>query len=292
VLEIMETYADVCPAHNPPYMAAMRAFMHMRPELPLVAAFETGFHQTIPVARATYGIPLAWTVDFGIRRYGFHGASHAYVAAYTAALMDRGDLKVISCHLGGSSSVCALAGGVSVANSFGVATQSGMPHNNRVGDFDAYALPLLARRTGKPMETVLDEMATRGGLLGICGKGDMQAVLSSAASGDERAVLARDVFVESVRHYIGAYLLTLGGLDALVFTGGIGEKSPEIRTRVCADLAFLGIELDPLLNGEPVPDGSISAHDAAVRVLAIETNEELIVARHAQRLLESESATT
>lgn len=284
VLATMETYADACPAHNPPYIAAMRAFAAQRPKTPLVAAFETGFHQTIPPARQVYGIPYSWTTDYGVRRYGFHGASHAYIAGRCAEIFGRNELKIISCHLGGSSSICAIAGGKSVANSFGMTAQSGVPHNNRVGDFDAYALPLLTRRTGKTVEELLAIMSKEGGLAGISGVGnDMREVLDAAHAGNPRAILARDAFVESVRHYLGAYLVALGGLDVLVFTGGIGERAPEIRARVCAGLGFCGIELDAARNAAPPADGRIGA--GRVAVLATPTNEELVVARQTVAVL-------
>lgn len=286
VLRIMEDFADIVPAHNPPYVAAMRAFAAQMPGVPQVAAFETGFHQTIPEARSTYAVPHEWKQKYGVRRYGFHGASHRYVAEWVAKRLGREDLRIISCHLGGSSSICAIQAGRSVANSFGMAPQSGTPQNNRVGDFDPYALPLLRKRTGRSIEELLDTMATQGGLLGLSGlSNDMRAIMQAAEEGHERARLARDVFVESVRHYLGAYVVALGGLDVLVFTGGIGERSPEIRQRVCEGLAFLGIVLNAARNEAPPADGTVSADDARVRVLAIETNEELVVARQTQAVL-------
>jgi acetate kinase len=286
VLATMQAFADACPAHNPPYIAAMKAFATQRPDTPLVAAFETGFHQSIPSARQTYAIPYSWTTDFGVRRYGFHGASHAFVAQRVADLLDRRDLRIISCHLGGSSSISAIAAGQSVANSFGMAAQSGLPHNNRVGDFDAYALPLLARRTGRTIEELLAVLSKEGGLLGVSGiSNDMRAILQAAQEGHARAALARDMFVESIRHYVGAYLVALQGLDVLVFTGGIGERAPEIRARVCAGLQFLGISLDVQRNAAPSPDGVVSAEGGAVRILVLATNEELVVARQTVAVL-------
>jgi acetate kinase len=286
VLRIMEEFAAIVPAHNPPYLAAMRAFAAQMPDTPQVAAFETGFHQTIPEARSTYAVPHEWKQKYGVRRYGFHGASHRYVAEWVAQRLGRENLRIISCHLGGSSSICAIQAGRSVANSFGMAPQSGTPQNNRVGDFDPYALPLLRDRTGQSLDELLETMATQGGLLGLSGlSNDARAILKAARKGHERARLALDVFVESVRHYLGAYVVALGGLDVLVFTGGIGERSPEIRQRVCEGLAFLGIALDVARNQTPPADGTVSADGARVRVLAIETNEELVVARQTQAVL-------
>ncbi len=286
VLRIMAQYADICPAHNPAYIAAMRAFAAQMPEVPQVAAFETGFHQTIPDSRNTYAVPYEWKTEYGIRRYGFHGASHRFIAWETAKRFGRDDLRVISCHLGGSSSICALDAGRSVANSFGLSPQSGVPHNNRVGDFDAYALPALAARRGETFDALLAAMATQGGLLGISGvSNDMRVLIEAAQRGHHRAELAVEVFVESVRHYIGGYAVALGGLDVLVFTGGIGERSPEVRRRVCQGLEFLGVRVDPKRNEDPPADGRLSADRSPVSVLAMETNEELVVARQTETVL-------
>ncbi len=286
VLRIMEEFADAVPAHNPPYVAAMRAFQAKMPQVPLVAAFETGFHQTIAPARTTFAVPREWRTEFGVRRYGFHGASHRYIAVRIAELLGRRDLRIISCHLGGSSSICAIRNGRSVANSFGMTPQSGLPQNNRVGDFDSYALLAVRARTGMDLDAMLAAMATHGGLLGISGlTNDMQKLVEAARAGHEDAELALSVFVESVRDYIGAYLLALGGLDVLVFTGGIGERSPEVRRRVCAGLDFVGIRLDPARNEAAGAEATLSVDGAPVRILAIQTNEELIVARQTKQVL-------
>ena len=263
LLSVMAEYADIVPAHNPPYMAAMRAFGAMLPDTPRVAAFETGFHRSVAEARRVYAVPYAWKQEHGVQRYGFHGASHRYVAQHTARALGREDLRVISCHLGGSSSISALKSGVSLANSFGMTPQSGVPHNNRVGDIDAYVLPFLQERTGRTVAELLENMAAEGGLLGVSGlSNDMRALLTAAADGHERAALAVDMFVESVRDYIGAYLVLLGGVDVLVFTGGIGERSPEIRTRVCNGLEFIGIHLDEGKNSAPPDDGVVSTKES------------------------------
>lgn len=285
VIRIMEQFVAAAPAHNPPYIAAMRAFEQQMPKIPLVAAFETGFHQTIPPSRTTFAVPYEWTVEYGVRRYGFHGASHRYIATRTAELLERNDLRIVSCHLGGSSSLCAIERGRSVANSLGMTPQSGLPQNNRVGDFDVFALPTLLERTGKPLDELLRIMSKEGGLLGISGvSNDMPELIAAADGGHPLAVLALDTYVESIRHYLGAYVVALGGLDALVFTGGIGERSALVRRRVCAGLGFLGIELDQAANDAASSETLIST--ATVRVLVVPTNEELIVARQTRATLE------
>ncbi|MCP4246191.1 MAG: acetate/propionate family kinase [bacterium] len=286
VIKVMESFAAVVPAHNPPYVAAMKAFAARMPEAPQVAAFETGFHQTIPAARRHYAVPYEWAEAYGVKRYGFHGASHRYVAVRTAELLGRDDLRVISCHLGGSSSICAIESGRSVANSFGTAPQSGIPSNNRVGDFDPYALLLVRARTGASLDEMLSDLATRAGLLGISGvSNDMQEIIAAAEAGHGRAGLALDIFVEHVRHYIGAYAVALGAVDVLVFTGGMGERSAEIRRRVCSGLGLLGIRLDAPRNLAGGAEATISTDDSPVRILALRTNEELIVARQTAEVL-------
>jgi acetate kinase len=287
VLEAMEAFADVAPAHNPPYTRAMRMLRDRFPQLPLVAAFETGFHRTIPEAHQRYAIPDAWATELGIRRWGFHGASHRYISWRMPALLGRSDLKLISCHLGGSSSLCAIHSGQSVASSLGMSPQSGLPHNNRVGDFDVFALPVLLRETGKSLEEILDILANHSGLHGLCAARDLRDIEAAAASGDHRAKLALDVFIASIRHYLGAFLLELGGADAIVFTGGIGENSTLIRAGVCRNLEWFGITLDPVLNAAGPAERQVSASGSRVAVWTVPTNEELVVARQSKALLDS-----
>ena len=287
VLAAMEAFADVAPAHNPPYTKAMRMLRGRFPKLPLVAAFETGFHRTIPEASQRYAIPEAWATDLGIRRWGFHGASHRYISWRMPELLGRTDIKVISCHLGGSSSLCAIRNGQSIGSSLGMSPQSGLPHNNRVGDFDVFALPVLLRETGKNLEEILDTLANRSGLQGICGARDLRDIESAAAAGDSRAELAIETFIASIRHYLGAFLLALGGADAIVFTGGIGENSKRIRSGVCHDLDWFGISLDPALNESGPAERRVSSKSSRVEVWTVPTNEEIVVARQSQALLES-----
>jgi acetate kinase len=286
VLTAMERYGDVAPAHNPPYVNAMRLLATELPELPLIAAFETDFHETIPPAQRLYAVPLVWAEQHGIKRWGFHGASHRYIAEHMAAVLRNKQARIISCHLGGSSSVCAIRAGKSVANSLGMSPQSGIPHNNRVGDFDPFALPALMRGTGKTLEQLLDDLANRSGLEGLSGAGgDLRDIETAAAKGDERAKLAIDVFVASVRHYLGAYFFQLGGADAIVFTGGIGENSATIRAAVCAHLDWFGVALDPAANAHARAESRIDALGSRVQIWTMPTNEELIVARQAKALL-------
>jgi acetate kinase len=288
VLAAMDAYADVAPAHNPPYTRAMRLLAAELPHIPLVAAFETAFHETIPAAQRHYAVPVEWVQKHGIQRWGFHGASHRYIAERSAQLLNQAGSRVISCHLGGSSSLCAIRGGKSVATSMGMSPQSGLPHNNRVGDFDPFALLPLMRATGKTVEELLADLASRSGLLGLGGHNDLRDLEAAAAGGDARAQIALDVFVASIRHYLGALLVHLGGADAIVFTGGIGENSASIRSAVCADLGWFGIFLDPVRNGQARGETRIDASSSRVQLWIVPANEELIVARQTKEYLQSE----
>lgn len=285
VLAAMEAYNEVAPAHNPPYVAAMRLLAKELPEIPLIAAFETGFHQTIAPAEKLYAIPQEWTDSIGVQKWGFHGASHRYIGWRAGQLLGKADAKIISCHLGGSSSLCAISGGQSRACSLGMSPQSGLPHNNRVGEFDVFALPAILKATGKSLDVVLDDLANRAGMLGLSGLNDIRDIQAAAEKGEARAKVALEVFVASIRHYLGAYLLLLDGADAIVFTGGIGENSVRIREMVCANIGWFGIALDPAKNAAGKGEMALHAGNSRVQVWIMPTNEELIVARQAQELL-------
>jgi len=299
VLDAMEAMNGVAPAHNPPYVAAMRLLRERLPEIPLVAAFETGFHATIPPRQRRYAVPTEWAEVFHVQRWGFHGASHRYIgqrigelvaAEETASSRPRlasDQLRVISCHLGGSSSLCAMRGGKSVATSLGMSPQSGVPHNNRVGDFDPFALPVIMHRTGKTLDEVLGDLAQRSGLLGLSGRsGDVRDLEVAAAAGDAAARLALDVFTTAVRHYLGGLMVELGGADVIVFTGGIGENAAAIRAAVCHGLHELGIVLDPEANQGASGETRIDGARSRIQIWVVPTNEEIVVARQTKQLLE------
>jgi acetate kinase len=287
LIAAMEEMNHVAPAHNPAYIAAMRLFMEKLPEIPLVAAFETDFHQSIPEANRYFAVPMEWAEKWLIRRYGFHGASHRYIATRTAELLGRDDLRIISCHLGGSSSLCAIRNGKSVATSMGYSAQSGLPQNNRVGDIDPFVLPTLMEKTGKTLAEVLDMLANKCGLLGLSGVStDLRDIADAADNGNARAKMALDVYVANIRHYLGAYLVELGGADVIVFTGGIGENRASIRTAVLANLQELGIVLDPKANESAKDEAKVSAAESRVQVWVMPTNEELVVARLAAKCLD------
>lgn len=287
VLAAMEEMSPVAPAHNPPYIRAMRILAERLPEIPLVAAFETGFHNTIEDRLRTYPAPLEWAEQLHIRRWGFHGASHRFIGTRMGEILGRSDARVISCHLGGSNSICAIRGGKSVATSMGMSPQTGLPHNNRIGDFDPFAIPLIMKAENKTLEEVLHTLAEKSGLLGLSGiSGDIRDLEDAAAAGKQRARLALDVFTSEIRRHLGGMLLELGGAEAIVFTGGIGENGVNTRTAVCHNLKELGIELDPAINASAKGECKISSASSKVQVWTIPTNEELIVARQTRQLLE------
>jgi len=249
-----------------------------------VAAFETAFHQTIPLSRQVYAIPHEWTEELGIRKYGFHGASHRYIATRVKEIVPEAR-KVISCHLGGSCSICAIQDGKSVANSFGMTAQSGVFHNNRVGDFDTFALMKLTKQ-GLSLDEIFRKLGKEGGMLGISGcSPDCRDVEQAAARGDARAKLAIDAFVESIRSFIGSYLVCLGGCDVLAFTGGIGENGVAIREAICRNLDFAGIVLDHSKNQVRGHEEKISSVESNAEIWIVPTNEELIVARQTVSVL-------
>jgi acetate kinase len=293
VLAAMEEMAAVAPAHNPPYVKAMRLLGERLPKVPLVAAFETGFHATIPDRNALYAVPTDWVEKHLVRRWGFHGASHRFVATRVAELVAaKQPLRAISCHLGGSSSVCWIRDGKSVGTSMGMSPQSGLPQNNRAGDFDPFALLHVAKQTGRGFEDLLAELSGKAGLAGMSGtSGDMRDLEEAAAAGSRRAQTAIDVYVASIRHWLGAGIVELGGLDCIAFAGGIGENSPLTRAAVLAGLADLGIAIDPEANeAKASGEREIGAADARVKVWVIPTNEELIVARQTRDVLAGGSA--
>ena len=308
VVDSMEACNYVAPAHNPPYIRGIRLFAEKMPSVPLIGLFETAFYQWVPEASTRYAVPQSWH-DAGVRRWGFHGASHKFIAERSAELLDREDvvqrarnlyvdnagssvdgppLRVISCHLGGSSSITGILNGAAVGNSMGLSPQSGLPHNNRVGDLDSMAVLHMMRRDGLSIDSVENALCNESGLKGLSGgHNDIRDIISVADSGNVEAKLALDVYVHAARHWIGAYFAQLNGLDALVFTAGIGENRAGIRAAICSELDRLGILLDTEKNeAAQAEETVISADDSPVKVMVIPTNEELVVAREVKRYLD------
>ena len=288
VIQAMEDYIFLAPAHNPPYIEAFRIFRQLLPDKTLVGVFEAAFHKTIPDYARTYGIPYEWAEKHAIQRYGFHGASHRYISWRAPELAGRSgeDLKVISCHMGGSASICAIRNGRSVETSMGFSPQAGLSHATRNGDLDPFVPLYLMQEEGLSVDQVREGLSQRGGLKGISGlSGDVRDLEEAASAGNPRARLALEVLVHETRKYIGAYSAVLEGLDILAFTGGIGENGIRIRQSVCQGLEYLGIRIDPDRNQVRGRDTVISADGSRVSVLVILANEELVIARETARLV-------
>ncbi len=278
VLQGMRDSMTVAPAHNAPYLAVIEQMQPLLPDALFVGAFETAFHQTIPLERATYGVPFDWTERYGVRRMGYHGASHEYSAAFVEKAQGATG-RMVSCHLGGSGSLCAIEDGKSVDTTFGLSLQTGLIHSSRVGDMDAFVIPHLVKQ-GLSMEEIESALCKNGGLKGISGvSGDLRDVYDAALRGNPRAALAVDVYINGIVKWIGAFVAEMGGLDTLSFTGGIGENAFWLRKRVADSFAFLGLRLDDARNAENPADALISAEDSAVRVYVIAADEEIVVAR-------------
>jgi len=287
LVRAMEEFLPAAPAHNAIYLTAIRAFQEALPGVPLVGAFETEFHRTMPEEARHYGVPPAWREE-GVERYGFHGASHRYIAERVRELVGA-DVRLVSCHLGGSSSMCAIADGRSVDTTMGFSPQSGLENATRHGDLDVFAVLFMMERHGWPIDEVRRQLARGGGLAGLSGiaGGDVRDVEQAADAGSADAALALAVFVYEVRKTLGAYAAAMGGLDAVAFTGGIGENSARLRSECCRNLEFLGVRLDAAANENGSGDRLVSPPDAPVKIFALATNEELVVARRAYRQLVS-----
>lgn len=305
VLEALDGFKEVAPAHNPAYAEGIRCFANKLPTVQRVALFETAFFQWASDASTTYAIPKAWR-DLGIRRYGFHGASHKFIAERSAELIGNevvaerarrlyvdgpGDytgapVRVISCHLGGSSSVVGINNGVAIGSSMGFSPQSGLPQNNRVGDLDSMAIPYVSKMLGLSVEEAERQLNKESGLLGLSMvSNDARDIREAAADGNTDAQLAIDVLVDSIRHWAGSFFFKMGGAEVISFTAGMGENDPELRTAVCAGLEGLGAKIDAERNAKTIrgAEGVISTEDSAIKIVVIPANEELVIAREVYR---------
>ena len=285
VVAALRQFLPAAPAHNAIYLTAIEAFRAAMPGVPMVAAFEPEFHATMPEHARLYGVPGQW-LEEGVAKYGFHGASHQYVAERVATMLGRNP-KLVSCHLGGSSSICAIVDGRSVDTTMGFSPQSGLENATRHGDLDVFAVLYMMERHGWDCAEVRRQLATGGGLAGLSGVpgGDLRDIEAAAAAGSRNAALALEVFAYQVKKTIGAFAAAMGGVEAVAFTGGIGENSARLRTECLAGLEFLGVRLDAEKNATGAGDRIISADGSCVSIIALATNEELIVARRAYRRL-------
>jgi acetate kinase len=287
ILEIQKN-TPLAPLHNPPNLTGIRVARSIFPESPQVAVFDTAFHQTIPKKAYIYALPYDLYERHRVRRYGFHGTSHAYVAEKSAEYLSRppGELNLITLHLGNGASMAAIQNGQCVDTSMGLTPLEGLVMGTRSGDMDPAIPFFLANHLNMSLNDIDGILNKESGLKGICGANDMRVVLDRAAKGDELAGLALEVYTYRIKKYIGAYAAVLGRLDALVFTGGIGENAPAVRERCCQGLSCLNIEIDPDKNHQP-HDGprQISPPEAGVRVLVVPTNEELKIARETLKVV-------
>ncbi|HAV2022845.1 TPA: acetate/propionate family kinase [Citrobacter koseri] len=288
----IERLAELAPLHNPVNALGIHIFRQLLPSTPSVAVFDTAFHQTLDESAYIYPLPWRYYAELGIRRYGFHGTSHKYVST---ALAERlgvplSALRVICCHLGNGSSICAIKGGQSVNTSMGFTPQSGVMMGTRSGDIDPSILPWIAEREGKTPQQLNYLLNNESGLLGISGVShDYRDVEQAADGGNRRAALALTLFAERIRATIGSYIMQMGGLDALIFTGGIGENSARARAAVCHNLHFLGLSID---EGKNLHNATfIQAENAVVKVAVINTNEELMIAQDVMRIALSDEVT-
>ncbi len=288
VLKAMADFNSVAPAHNPPYIAAIRQFRELMPETPMIGSFETAFHANMPAEAYLYPIPLELSKKHAIRRYGFHGASLEYLSTWTANKMGRKNLKIVCCHLGGSGSLCAVKDGISVDTTMGMGLQCGVLQNNRIGDMDPYIIFHLVEECGMELSEVKTMLQTKSGLYGMSGgvSNDLRDIQEAADAGNEDCKNAVKAYAYGIKKYIGAYTAAMGGVDAVVFGGGIGRNSASVRAMSLEGLECLGIHLDAEKNESPKGGDDLSKAGSPVRIFVVDTNEEIIVARKAKALLE------
>jgi acetate kinase len=289
VIRYLVTITDLAPLHLPAALAGIAAARELLPRVPAVACLDTAFHSRMPEAASTYAIPDEWRERYGIKRYGFHGFSHAYASRKAAEMLQRSphELRVVTCHLGAGASLAAVRGGRSVDTTMGFTPLEGLVMATRSGTVDPGALLYLERHAGLSEPELTDALDRRGGLLALAGTGDMREILKRIADGDERAELAFDVYIHRLRSLIASMAAAMNGLDALVFTGGVGENAPPVRAAAVSGLRFLGVEIGPTLNASLGADNDISAPGARVPTLVIKAHEDIEVAREVRRVLAS-----
>ena len=289
VLKAMEEYLPLAPVHNSVYLSAISVFQKLLPGIPLVGLFETSFHKDIPAQAFLYGIPYGYYKKYGIRKYGFHGASHRYISEYARDRYGKAnnELKIISCHLGGSSSICAIKNGISVDTSMGMSPQCGLLNMKRVGDLDSFALLYIMEREGLSIDDMRQILISKGGVYGISElSGDLRDIDKAMKEGNIQAGLAFKSFAYAAKRYIGEYMAILNRADIIVLTGGIGQNSSSMRREILSDMENIGIILDRIRNESGLKEGLISTDDSPVRIAVAPTDEEAVVARAVREYLE------
>lgn len=287
VLAEIEELSDLAPLHNPANIIGIHAFHKVLPDIPAIAVFDTAFHQTMPKKSFLYSLPYEFYDKYGIRKYGFHGTSHKYVAERAAELLGRPieNLRLISCHLGNGASIAAIEGGKSIDTSMGFTPLAGVAMGTRSGNIDPALIPFIMEKTGKTVDEVLDILNRQSGMLGVSGlSSDLRDLSTAAEEGDERAIIALEVFANRIHKYIGSYAARMSGVDAIIFTAGIGENDIASRARILHGLEFMGVYWDPALNNVRGKEQFISYPHSPVKVIVIPTNEEVMIARDVVRL--------
>ena len=281
VMKAIEDCIPLAPLHNPANLTGIRACQKVMPGVPMVAVFDTAFHQTMPAKAYMYALPYEYYENDKVRRYGFHGTSHKYVAGRAAAMLGKKpeELKLVSCHLGNGSSITAVDGGKSVDTSMGFTPLAGLPMGTRAGDLDAGILQYVMNKYGLSIDEMLNVLNKKSGVEGLSGvSSDFRDLENAAAEGNEKASLSREKFAYEVKKYVGAYAAAMGGVDAIIFTAGVGENDKAIRAMVCKGLEYMGVKLDDEANSVRGKETVISTADSKVKVLLIPTNEELMIA--------------
>ncbi|MGM0843952.1 MAG: acetate kinase [Bacillota bacterium] len=287
VIEKIEELSELAPLHNPANITGIKSFQSVLPNIPAVAVFDTAFHQSMPESSFLYSLPYEYYEDYGIRKYGFHGTSHKYVSERAAEMLGRPkeQLRLISCHLGNGASIAAIEGGKSIDTSMGFTPLAGVAMGTRSGNIDPALIPFIMEKTGKTADEVLDVLNKKSGMLGVSGlSSDLRDIEGQAAEGNERAELALEVFANRIHKYIGSYASRMYGVDAIIFTAGIGENSQIVREKVLKGLEFMGIYWDPARNKVRGEETFINYPHSPVKVMIIPTNEEVMIARDVQRL--------
>ena len=288
VMTAIRDCIDLAPLHNPPNIMGIEAIQEIMPNTPNVAVFDTAFHQTMPSTSYVYPLPYELYEKYGVRRYGFHGTSHKYVSNKAAEMLgkDLSEINIITCHLGNGASIAAVKGGKSVDTSMGLTPLEGLAMGTRTGDLDPAIVTFIMEKENLDINGINDLLNKKSGVLGISGvSSDFRDIEDAAAAGNERAKLALDIFANRVKKYIGAYAAAMGGVDAIIFTAGLGENSPETREDVCKGLEFLGVQIDTSKNKVRGKETIVSTEDSKVKVLLVPTNEELMIARDTKELI-------
>ncbi|MCI8346872.1 MAG: acetate kinase [Bacilli bacterium] len=288
VISDIEAFKDLAPLHNPAGLLGIQAVREVLPDVPMVAVFDTAFHQTMKKERYLYPIPYAWYRDYKIRKYGFHGTSHRFIASKAKEILGRENIKVISCHLGSGGSICAIENGASIDTTMGFTPLAGIMMGTRSGDIDPSIIPYIMEKEGKNASEIIDDLNKVSGLLGVSEtSSDFRDISKGISEGNSQCLLAQEIFIRRVVAYIAEYYVLLNGADMIVFTAGIGENSLDVRGKIVERLSCLGIKLDESANDSRGEIKKISTDDSSVLVYAIPTDEELMIARDTLELVQN-----